>query len=72
MSGSALRKEGTMSQRQKAAKKERHRHGHAFGPNNDQRKAHGHAAKEGRRARRRLDNMIILDEIQFMEDEGGE
>lgn len=51
-----------MSQRDKAAKKERHRHGHAFGPNNDQRKAHGHAAKEGRRARRRLDKEVVREE----------
>lgn len=51
-------------QRDKAAKKSSDKHGHAFGPNNDQRKAHQHAAKEGRRARRRLDKEVVKEELE--------
>lgn len=60
-----------MSQRDKAEKKARHRHGgdwgcskwhHGDGTVKAQRKAHQAEAKKARRARRRLDKHIVREE----------
>tara|TARA_R100001132_G_C3273357_1_gene95429 strand:- start:183 stop:389 length:207 start_codon:yes stop_codon:yes gene_type:complete len=60
-----------MSQRYKAESKVKHKHGghwgdsrghHGDGANKAQLKAHRAAAKEAKRARRRMDKEIVLEE----------